>query len=142
MLIINSKLSIPPAELDFQSTRSSGPGGQNVNKLETKIILRFDVANSPSLSETQRERLLEKLASRLTTEGVLVIASQEHRTQTANREAAVARFVNLLKEALKPVRPRVATRPTRASKEQRLEVKKQRQQVKQRRAKGNWSSDD
>lgn len=138
MYQINARLQIPDTEVEFQSARSSGPGGQNVNKLETKVILRFNVATSASLSETQREILQEKLASRLTNEGVLVIASQEHRSQSANREAAIARFVNLLQDALKPVRKRIPTRPGMAARETRLGLKKQRQQLKQRRQKGGW----
>ncbi|PKL76238.1 MAG: aminoacyl-tRNA hydrolase [Candidatus Melainabacteria bacterium HGW-Melainabacteria-1] len=140
MLYINPKLSIPLDALEFQSTRSSGPGGQNVNKLETKIILRFDIAQSPLLSESQRERLLEQLASRLTNDGVLILSSQEHRSQLANREAAVARFVNLLREALKPVRRRIPTRPSAGARQQRLTLKKQRQRIKQQRQK-SWDQD-
>ncbi|MEZ0368611.1 MAG: alternative ribosome rescue aminoacyl-tRNA hydrolase ArfB [Candidatus Sericytochromatia bacterium] len=138
MLFITPRLSIPLDELEFQSTRSSGPGGQNVNKLETKVILRFDVLNSPSLSPEQRALLQEKLANRLTNDGVLVMASQEHRSQSANRETVIARFRLLLQQALKPVRKRIPTRPGLAARESRLALKKQRQGIKQKRQKRNF----
>ena len=138
MLSITPRLSIPLDELEFQSTRSSGPGGQNVNKLETKVILRFDVLNSPSLSPEQRALLQEKLANRLTNDGVLVMASQEHRSQSANRETVIARFRLLLQQALKPVRKRIPTRPGLAARESRLALKKQRQGIKQKRQKRNF----
>jgi ribosome-associated protein len=141
MLEINAALKIPLNELEFQTARSGGPGGQNVNKLETKVILRFDVAHSPALSEAQRELLLSKLASRLSQEGVLLLSCQEHRSQLANREEVIQRFVSLLQSALKPKRRRIATRPTLASKEERLEHKKQRQQLKSQRSQRNWRKD-
>ena len=95
MIAITDDLAIPDEEVSFTTSRSGGPGGQNVNKLETRVTVRFDVARSPSLSEQQRQRLLERLATRITREGVLHVTSQKHRTQGENREAAAARLCSL-----------------------------------------------
>ncbi len=137
MLEITRSLRIPERELRMQRSRSTGPGGQNVNKLETRVTLLFDVAGSTSLTEAQRERVLAVLRTRITKEGVLRVTSQRHRTQGANREAATERFVTLLRDALRPVRTRKATKPTRASKTRRLDAKKQRGSIKKGRQ-GRW----
>jgi ribosome-associated protein len=121
---ISRRLSIPESEIEFGFTRSGGPGGQHANTSATKVELRFDVAGSPSLSEADKERIRERLGSRLTAEGVLVLRSSEHRSQAMNRRAVIGRFRNLLQEALRPEKRRRPTRPTRASKEQRLEEKR------------------
>ena len=134
MVQIAEGLDIPEEELSFATARSGGPGGQNVNKLETKVTVRFDVAGSPSLSDAQRERLRERLATRITRDGVLQVSSQRHRTQGDNREAAVARFVELLQEALREVAPRKMTRTPAAAKRRRIEAKRRRSQRKQERA--------
>jgi len=131
---INDHLSIPEDELTFTASRSGGPGGQNVNKVNTRVMLRFDVANSPSLTEWQRERILSRLHTRITREGVLVIASQRHRTQATNRGAATERFAELLREALTRAKPRKETRVPRAAKERRLESKKRRGRLKKLRS--------
>jgi ribosome-associated protein len=130
---INRRLVIPESELDFSFARSGGPGGQNVNKVNSQVVLRFDVANSPSLSDDQRRRISSKLRNRITTDGELVLSSQTHRTQVANREAVVDRFRDLLREALKRPKPRKRTKPSRAAKERRLEKKKRRSQRKRQR---------
>jgi ribosome-associated protein len=130
MIRITHRIAIDEKELDESFVRSSGPGGQNVNKVETAVQLRFDVRNSPSLPEGVRMRL-EKLAGRrLTLDGVLVIFSQEHRSQERNRADALEKLVSLIREAVIPPTIRRATRPTLGSKKRRLEAKGQRSDVK------------
>ena len=133
MIEITASLAIPEGELQFSASRAGGPGGQNVNKVATKVTLTFDVAGSPVLSETQRARIRERLATRITGKGVLHVVSQRHRTQGANRSAALERFVELLRGALAEEEPRVATRPTRVSKQRRVAEKKLRARVKETR---------
>jgi ribosome-associated protein len=120
MIEIAPDLCLPEDELSFTASRSSGPGGQNVNKLETRITLRFDVAGSPSLSAAQRRLLQDRLATRITRAGTLQVTAQRHRTQAANREAALNRFVELVREALRPELPRVPTRVPAAVRRRRL----------------------
>jgi ribosome-associated protein len=127
---IRQGLVIPEAELDVSFARSGGPGGQSVNTSSTKVELRFDVAGSPSLSESQRARIAEELGSRMTKDGVLVLHASEHKSQTRNREAVVGRFANLLGEALRPRRQRRATRPSRGQKRRRLENKRKQAEKK------------
>lgn len=123
------------SEMVFQSSRSSGPGGQNVNKVNSRVELRFDLINSNLLNEQQKTILLRKLASRVTNDGILILASQEDRSQLRNKELVVIRFYEILQQALKPVRKRRATRPTRASVERRIQAKKVRAQRKSSRGK-------
>ena len=130
MIEITPDLSIADGELRFSASRSGGPGGQNVNKVSTKVTLTFDVAGSPSLSPEQREHILERLATRISRDGVLQVVSQRHRSQAANREAVVTRFVELLRLALAEESPRVPTRPTRVAKERRVTSKKLRARIK------------
>jgi len=137
ILIINQDVQIPLAELIFRFTVSSGPGGQHANKAATQVTLSFDVANSPSLDEASRARLLAKLANRLDKEGVLQISVQDSRSQVQNRATAVARFQQLLADALKVAKKRRPTRPSRAAHERRLQSKKQRGQIKKGR-RGEW----
>jgi len=139
MLLISPAIRIPDAELVERFVRSAGPGGQNVNKVSTAVELRFDVATSPSLPEAVRARLLARRDRRLTDEGVLVISAQRFRTQDRNREDARERLSEILREALHVPKARVATRPTRASKERRITEKKSRAKVKQGR--GGWSGE-
>lgn len=124
---------IPLDELRFETSRGGGPGGQNVNKVSTRVTLRFDVEGSPSLSDAARAVLREKLASRLTTAGELVLHASEHRDQPRNRAAAIARFTNLLTEALTPEKKRRETRPTRGSVERRIRERKRRSELKRQR---------
>ena len=133
LIIINEQVSIPTAELQFRFSTSSGPGGQHANRSATRVTLFFDVANSPSLDEAIRARLLQKLAPRLDKEGVLHIDVQESRSQHRNRETAVLRFQLILTNALKKPKKRRKTKPNRAAIERRLVEKKQRGQRKQER---------
>ena len=138
MLEITPRLSIPDAELVERFVRSSGPGGQNVNKVATAVELRFDIANSPSLPEALRERLLARRDRRITDEGVLVISAQRFRTQERNREDARERLAAFIAAGLQVAAPRVATRPTRASKERRLSGKRERGTIKRDRTRRDW----
>ncbi|MBS0463161.1 MAG: aminoacyl-tRNA hydrolase [Proteobacteria bacterium] len=136
MLPIDDRIAIPDEELVERFVRSTGPGGQNVNKVATAVELRFDVARSPSLPEAVRSRLLARRDRRLTDAGVLVISAQRFRTQERNRADARERLVALVLAATRAPVKRVATQPTRASKLRRLEGKKQRGQVKRARSRG------
>ncbi len=129
-LRINARLAIPLDELEFRVSRSSGPGGQGVNTTDSRVELRFDLAGSPSLDDEQRARLRRRLAGRVDSHGVLRVVAQTHRSQLANREAAVQRFARLLADALRAERPRRPTRPTAASKARRRAGKAHRASVK------------
>jgi ribosome-associated protein len=134
MVEITDRLEIPDAELTFTTSRSSGPGGQNVNKVNTRVTLLFDVERSPSLSEEQRGRLRERLAGRINKDGVLRVVVQRHRTQWANREGAVGRFADLLKGALADEADRVPVSVPPGVNERRLEQKRQRSRLKRERS--------
>ena len=127
---ITNSISIDEAELDEKFVRASGPGGQNVNKVSSALQLRFDVANSPSLPERVRAKLLASGDSRLTNDGVLVISADRLRTQEANRRDAVERLKEIVRKAAFIPKKRVATRPTLASKQRRLESKTRRSTIK------------
>ena len=130
-LEITRTLSIPMAELRVSFSRSSGAGGQHVNKVSTRVEMRFDVARSGTLSEVQRAMLLKRLSSRLTATGVLVVNSDRHRTQGRNREDCQERLAAILAQALKPPPPkRRKTRPGRAAQRRRLDSKKRQGEKK------------
>jgi ribosome-associated protein len=130
MIRITSSVSIDEREIEITFVRSSGPGGQNVNKVATAAQLRFDVDRSPSLPDDVRERLKAKAGSRLTRDGVLVITARRFRTQERNRADAIQRLLDLIREAATRPRSRRATRPTRASRQRRLDEKRRRSSTK------------
>ena len=135
MIPITKTIALQDDEIDLLFTRSSGPGGQNVNKVSTAVQLRFDVGNSPSLPGDVRTRLIRLAGRRITQEGVLIIEARQFRTQERNREDAVERLKELIREAAKKPKPRKKTKPTAAAKERRIESKKKRGAVKKARVK-------
>ena len=136
MIRITPRISLEDSEVSEEFMRASGPGGQNVNKVETAVRLRFNAAHSPSLPEPVRARLLRLAGARLTREGVIIIEAQRYRTQERNRADALERLVDLIREAAAPPPPpRIKTKPTYGSKLRRLEGKKQRGDIKAMRGK-------
>ena len=131
MIHIDRSISVPLGELELSFVHSSGPGGQNVNKVATACQLRFDITQSPSLPDAVKQRLIRLAGRRVTSDGVLLIDARRFRTQPRNRQDAIDRLAKLLQRASKPPKPRKKTRPTRASREKRLEKKRQRAQTKQ-----------
>lgn len=127
-------IEISEDDLVFRYSRSSGPGGQNVNKLNTRVTLFFDVTKYNSFSDSQKKRILKKLSTRADKNGVIRVVSQKYRTQRANRQAAVKKLSELLTEALRIKRIRRKTQAPRWAKEKRLQEKKQRSQLKQQRS--------
>ena len=130
MIRITDTIAIDEDEIEERFIRSSGPGGQNVNKLSTAVQLRFDARGSPALPNDVSIRLQRLAGARLTKEGVVVITAQRHRTQERNRDDALARLIELIREAAVPPKPRRATRPTAASRAKRLQGKKRRSTIK------------
>jgi ribosome-associated protein len=122
-------------ELQFSASRSGGPGGQNVNKVSTRVELRFNINYSPLLSEAEKEILLDKLSNRINSEGELILICQTERSQLKNKEKVTEKFYQLLNKALTPKKKRLRTSPTLASKEKRLEGKRLKSLIKEARRK-------
>ena len=133
MIEINKNISIREDELVFKFSRSGGPGGQNVNKLNTRATLFFDVTNASAFSDEQKKRILKRLATRTDKNGVIRVVSQKYRTQKANRRVALERLVELLREALKKKPVRRKTKVPKWAKQRRLEEKKRRSTLKRQR---------
>jgi ribosome-associated protein len=130
MIHVAPGIDLDESELSFDFVRSSGPGGQNVNKVSTAVQLRFEVANSPALPEDVRARLTKLAGQRITDEGVLIIESRSTRSQSRNREAAIEQLIELIRKAAIPPKQRRKTRPTTASQEERRQHKAQRSRTK------------
>ena len=124
VLHIGPAVEIPLTEVRFRTSRSSGPGGQNVNKLETRVELMFDVSKSPSLRDEHKETILTALGTRIDAKGILHVSSQKSRSQWENKQLAIERFVSLLRSTLRKKKKRVQTSPSAGSKEKRVQTKK------------------
>lgn len=137
MITLNSRITIPESELHFSFARSSGPGGQNVNKVSSKATMHWDVTQSPSLPDDVKQRFLTKFQSRITTQGEIVVISQESRDQPKNIQLCLDKLRAMLLEVLVPPKKRRATKPTKGSKVRRLDAKKNKSQTKANR-RASW----
>ena len=133
MIPVTASIALDPDEIEMTFIRASGPGGQNVNKVSSAVQLRFDVTNSPSLTDGVKERLSALAGSRLTKDGVLVLTADQFRTQERNKADAIARLVDLVRKAAHVPKPRKATKPSKATKARRVDSKVKRGAVKARR---------
>lgn len=135
---LGAGIAIPRSEVSVETSRSGGPGGQKVNKTETKVTLRFDLVGTESLSESLKARLKKKLAHRLTKNGELLVSCEDHRVQSRNLETAFERLQGMLQEAMKRPKARKKTRPSLGAKRRRLEAKKQQGEKKKARGKVDY----
>lgn len=134
-MLATAQIELLKKEFNFKTSRSGGKGGQNVNKVETKVELSFKIADSKVLNDVQKAILLEKLASRITEEGELKITEEKHRSQLENKMEVMEKCFNILNKALHIPKKRKATKPSKASKQKRIEGKKKRGEIKQNRRK-------
>ena len=132
---VTPNISLDDSEIEERFVRASGPGGQNVNKVASAVQLRFDVDASPNLTEPVKRRLKKLAGSRMTLDGVLVLSAEQYRTQKRNREDALARLIEMIRDSEKPPKYRVATRPSLSAKRKRVDSKVKRGAVKQKRKK-------
>ena len=132
-IVLSNGREIPETEFEFSFARSGGPGGQNVNKVNSKAVLHWDISSSPSITTPMKNRFLEKYGSRLTLEGVLVLTSQQHRDQITNVEECLEKLTEMLESVLYPPVPRKATKVSKAAKERRTEAKREVGKKKQQR---------
>jgi len=135
MVLTDSTIKKFLSETDIIASRSGGPGGQNVNKVNSKVELRFSVTLSEFLNDNQKQRILVKLKNRINNDGILILTSQSERTQRSNKQKVISRFTDLLKRALIPPKRRIKTKPTQASKLKRLENKRKHSEKKRLRRK-------
>lgn len=133
MIPITANIAIDESEIQEEFVRSSGPGGQNVNKVASAVQLRFDVVNSATLPADARRRLLQLAGNRVSKEGILIVTTSRHRSQRRNRQDALDQLVALIRQAAQKPKPRRKTKPTAASKRRRLEKKRQRSEIKRNR---------
>ncbi|MDR4493228.1 MAG: alternative ribosome rescue aminoacyl-tRNA hydrolase ArfB [Nitrospirales bacterium] len=129
-VVISQFLEIPDSELQLTAVRSRGPGGQHVNKVSTGMVLEFNLQESATLNDWQKQRLVKYLKPRINQQGILRLQAQRHRSQSANRQEVIEKFVSLLQESFRPTKARVPTRIPKQTRERRLIEKKQRSQIK------------